>query len=88
MRTGGEELGDTSGVKTSLSKTEGCTETSTTGTNDESIVGVVDNGILGGDGVLYVVRHDLGQRILRGRPKEGREEKKVRNISTMQRDHC
>jgi len=49
--TGREELGDTSSVETSLSKTEGGTETGTTGTDDESIVGVVNNGVLGGDGV-------------------------------------
>jgi hypothetical protein len=44
--TGREELGDTGGVETSLSETEGGTETGTTGTDDEGIVGVVDNGVL------------------------------------------
>jgi len=48
VRTGREELSDTGGVQASLGKTEGGTKTSTTGSNDESIVLVVDNGVLAG----------------------------------------
>lgn len=44
--TGREKLGDTSGVEASLGETESSTETSTTGTNNDSIVLVVDNGVL------------------------------------------
>ena len=41
VRSRREEFGDTSGVESSLRKTEGGTETSTTGTNDDGIVLVV-----------------------------------------------
>ena len=52
MRTGGEELGDTGSVETSLSKTESGTETGTAGTDDKGIVGVVNDGVLGRDRAL------------------------------------
>jgi len=47
--TGGEKLGDTSSVETSLSETESSAETGTTGTDDKGIVGVVNDGVLGSD---------------------------------------
>ena len=44
--SGGEQLGDTSSVETSLSQTEGGSQTSTTSTNDQGIVFVVNDGVL------------------------------------------
>lgn len=41
MGTSREQLGNTGSVETSLSKTEGSTETGTTGTNNDGIVLVV-----------------------------------------------
>jgi hypothetical protein len=41
VTSGREELGNTSGVETSLGQTEGGTETGTTGTDDDGIVLVV-----------------------------------------------
>ena len=61
MRTGGEQLGDTGSVETSLGKTESGTETGTTGTNDEGIVGVVNDGVLGSDRALQGEKATLGQ---------------------------
>ena len=44
--SGGEQLGDTSSVETGLSQTEGGSQTSTTSTNDQGIVFVVNDGVL------------------------------------------
>lgn len=49
MRTCGEELRDTGGVEASLGETKGRTQTSTSGTNDDGIVLMVDNRVLAGD---------------------------------------
>ena len=49
MRTSREELRDTGSVETSLSETKGCAQTSSSSTNDNGIVLVVDNGILAGN---------------------------------------
>jgi len=49
MRTGREKFRDTSSVEASLGKTEGGTQTSSSSTNDDGIVLVVDNGVLAGD---------------------------------------
>lgn len=54
MRASREQFGNTGSVKTSLSKTKGSTETSTTGTDDESIVGMVNDRVLGRDRILGV----------------------------------
>ncbi len=49
MGTGREKLGDTGGVETGLSETESGTKTGTTGTDDDSIVLMVNDGVtLGG----------------------------------------
>ena len=49
VRTGREELGDTGSVEASLSETEGRTQTSSSSTNDDGIVLVIDDGVLAGD---------------------------------------
>lgn len=49
VRTSGEELGNTSSVEASLSKTEGRSQTSSSSTDNDGIVLVVDNGVLAGD---------------------------------------
>ena len=46
VRSGGEQLRDTGGVEASLSQTEGGSQTSATGTDDEGIVFVVNDGVL------------------------------------------
>jgi hypothetical protein len=46
MRSGGEQLGNTGSVEASLGETEGGSQTSATGTDDESIVFVVNDGVL------------------------------------------
>lgn len=46
MRSGREQLGDTGSVEASLGETEGGSQTGTTGTNNESIVFVVNDGVL------------------------------------------
>jgi len=46
VRSGREKLGDTGGVEASLSETEGGSQTSTTGTDNESIVFVVNDRVL------------------------------------------
>lgn len=64
--SGGEQLGDTSGVEASLGQTEGGSETGSTGSNNNTIVLVVDDGVLGrhvGGGLLGLdgaVGEDLG----------------------------
>lgn len=49
VRTGREELGDTSSVETSLSQTEGRSQTCSSSANNDGIVLVIDNGVLAGD---------------------------------------
>ncbi len=49
MRTGREELGNTGCVEASLGKTEGRTQTSSSSTNNNGIVFVVNNGVLARD---------------------------------------
>jgi len=75
MGTSREELGDTSSVETSLSKTKGGTKTSTSSTDDDSIISVVDDRVLGGDWVLRRWEHRQDFLFMRGcggRPnKEG-----------------
>lgn len=46
MRSSGEQLGDTGSVEASLGETEGGSQTSTTGADNESIVFVVNDGVL------------------------------------------
>jgi hypothetical protein len=46
VRSGGEQLGDTGSVEASLSETEGGSQTGTTGTDNEGIVFVVNDGVL------------------------------------------
>jgi hypothetical protein len=46
MRSSGEQLGDTGSVEAGLGKTEGGSQTSTAGADDESIVFVVNDGVL------------------------------------------
>jgi len=46
VRSGGEQLGDTSSVEAGLSETEGGSQTGATSTNNESIVFMVNDGVL------------------------------------------
>jgi len=46
VRSGWEKLGDTSSVETSLCKTEGSSQTSTSSSNNDSIIFVVDDWVL------------------------------------------
>jgi len=46
VRTGREKLGDTSSVETSLGETESSTKTSTTSTDNNGIVLVVNDSVL------------------------------------------
>jgi hypothetical protein len=46
VRTRGEQFRDTGSLETSLSKAEGSAESGATGTDDDRVVGVVDNGVV------------------------------------------
>lgn len=46
VRSGWEKLGDTGSVETSLCQTESSSQTSTTGSDNDSIIFVVDDWVL------------------------------------------
>ena len=70
MRTSGEKLGDTSGVKTTLSETESGTQTCTTGTHNNRIVFVLDHRV-----ALREIRHT-------GRTRHGLGTQRLRSDHT------
>jgi len=51
--TSREQLGNTGSVQASFSKTKGSTKTSTTSTNNDGIVFMIDDGVFAGDGALH-----------------------------------
>ena len=51
VRSGGEELGDHGGLEALLDQPEGGAKTSTSGSDHNSVIGVVNHGVLTGDGV-------------------------------------
>jgi hypothetical protein len=52
VRSGGEELGNASGLIALLGEAEGGTEASTAGTDDDAIVRVIDDVVRAGQGAL------------------------------------
>ena len=52
MRSGGEELGNASGLVALLGEAEGSAEARTTGTDDDAIVGVINDVVRAGQGAL------------------------------------
>lgn len=69
VRTGGKELGDTSSVEASLGKTEGRTQTSSSSTDDNGIVLVVNDGVLARDEPRSLLSPDvLGTKDAGGGP--------------------
>jgi len=46
VRPGREQFRDTGSLETSLSEAEGSAESGTTGTNDDGVVGVIDNSVV------------------------------------------
>lgn len=46
MRTSGKQLGNAGCLEAELGKAKGGSESSTTGSNDDCIIGMVDNGVL------------------------------------------
>lgn len=85
--TGGEKFGDTSGVETSLSETERGTETGTTGTDDKGIVGVVDDGVLGGDRALEVEMRNHGTQAKETDPYDFAGKSKEGKATTSEREN-
>jgi len=58
VRTSREQLGDTSGLETFLDETESGSKTSTTGTNYDCIISVVNNGVFIGKISLLIVNNN------------------------------
>jgi len=59
VRTSWEQLGDTSSLETFLDETKSGSKTSTTGTNYDCIVSVVNNGVFIGEISLFVARKTI-----------------------------
>jgi hypothetical protein len=57
VRSGREQLGDASSLEASLRATHGSSQTSTTSTDDDSIVLVVNDRVLGGQGSSQLTVH-------------------------------
>ncbi|RUS13984.1 hypothetical protein BC937DRAFT_94515 [Endogone sp. FLAS-F59071] len=52
VRPGREQLGDTGSVESGLGKTKGGAQTGAAGTDDDGVVGVIDDGVFVGDRAL------------------------------------
>lgn len=52
VRSGWEQLGDTGSIESGLGETEGGAQTGAAGTDDDGVVGVIDDGVFIGDRAL------------------------------------
>lgn len=73
MRSSGEELGYAGGVEASFSKTESCTQTRASGSDDDGIVLVVDDGVLARDEARSLLGLEVLGRENAGGRSRGRE---------------
>jgi hypothetical protein len=61
MRSGGKKLGNTGRVEASFSKTESCSQTRASSSNNDSVILVVDDGVfLGNEAGRFLCPQVLG----------------------------